>query len=115
MQRPSNKQSRGPNKEERLFLAWCKEQPSIVSGEFGVEVHHCAGSSAKTYVGAERVHIGHMFCIPLTPSEHKMYHTQKRLFEELNGPQNELWLKLIQGYNRPVMINVMKGIALYGK
>lgn len=115
MQRPSNKQSRGANKAEREFMAWCKSQPSIVSGDYGVEVHHCVGSSAKTYVGAERVHIGHMYCIPLTPEEHRFFHSNKREFEELNGPQRELWLTLIKNYGKPIPLNVIKGITEYGR
>lgn len=115
MQRPSNKQSRGANKAELRFLAWCKDQPSIVSGKFGVEVHHCVGSSAKTYVGAERVHIGHWFCIPLTPEEHHMYHNRKKEFEALYGYQSDLWLKLTRQYSEEVPLNVIKGIVNYGK
>jgi len=113
MQRPSNKQSRGSNKAEREFMAWCKSQPSIVSGDYGVEVHHCVGSSAKTYVGAERVHIGHWFCIPLTPDEHKMYHNQKREFISEYGLQQDLWLILINKYEKEVPLNVIKGIVNY--
>lgn len=115
MQRPSNKQSRGINKQERQFMAWCKEQPSIVSGAYGVEVHHCVGSSAKTYVGAERVHIGHWFCIPLTPEEHSMYHNRKKEFEEFYGYQSDLWLKLTRNYSEEIPLNVIKGIVNYGK
>lgn len=115
MQRPSNKQSRGANAEEKKFLAWCKEQPSIVSGGYGVEVHHCVGSSAKTYVGAERVHIGHWFCIPLTPEEHKMFHSRKKEFELAYGKQSDLWLKLIEGCDNLIPLNVIEGIFHYGK
>jgi len=115
MQRLSSKQSRGPNANEKRFIAWCKEQPSIVSGDYGVEVHHCVGSSAKTYVGAERVHIGHWFCIPLTPEEHKLFHSDKMEFAEVYGNQSDLWLELIKNYFAPIPVEAIKGIVSYGK
>ena len=115
MQRQSNKQSRGANSKEIKFLAWCKQQPSIVSGTYGVEVHHCVGSSAKTYVGAERVHIGHWYCIPLTPEEHKMFHSRKREFEDSYGYQSDLWLKLIRNYDDEIPLNIIQGICNYGR
>jgi len=115
MQRPSNKQSRGANADEKKFMAWCKEQPSIVSGSYGVEVHHCVGSSAKTYVGAERVHIGHYFILPLTPEEHKTYHNRKREFASEYGHQQDLWLLLISSYDEPIPENIKKGILNYGR
>lgn len=115
MQRPSNKQSRGANADEKKFLSWCKEQPSIVSGAYGVEVHHCVGSSAKTYVGAERVHIGHWFCIPLTPEEHRMFHSRKKEFELMHGSQSDLWTNLISRYDDAIIENVIIGIMNYGR
>ena len=115
MQRPSNKQSRGANADEKKFMSWCKDQPSIVSGAHGVEVHHCVGSSAKTYVGAERVHIGHWFCIPLTPDEHYQYHNNKKLFELQHGSQADLWIKLIGDCDHVIPLNVIEGIICYGR
>lgn len=111
MQKRSTKQSPGPKKAETAFLAWAKRQPSIVSGAHGVEVHHCAGSSKKVYVGAERVHIGHWFCIPLTPEEHWLFHNRKKEFEALYGEQSELWLALVEQYPVEIPLNVMQGIA----
>lgn len=115
MQKPSTKQSPGAKKAESDFLAWCKEQPSIVSGEYGVEVHHCVGSSAKTHVGIARVSIGHWFCIPLTTQEHWIYHNRKREFQNLYGTQAELWLKLIETYPGSIPDEVIKGVAESGR
>ena len=115
MQRKSSPQSRGVNAEEKRFIEWCKEQPSIVSGAYGVEVHHCAGSSAKTYVGAQRVHIGHWFCIPLTPYEHNMYHNRKSEFIASYGVQSALWEALISNYTGDIPENITEAIINYGR
>lgn len=115
MQRKSTKQSRGAHADEKAFMSWCKEQPSIVSGEFGVEVHHCVGSSRKTYVDNERVHIGHWFVVPLTTDEHKLFHHDKYKFIDQYGEQSELWLRLIENYPGKIPDKVIKGIAEYGR
>ena len=115
MQRPSNKQSRAANSAEKAFLAWCKEQPSIVSGKYGVEVHHCIGSSGKARAGLERVHIGHWFCLPLTTQEHWLFHHRKKEFEFKHGHQTDLWLKLIENYELCIPQEVIEAIIKYGK
>lgn len=113
--RPKRSSTRPPNAEELRFLGWCKNQPSIVTGALGVEVHHCAGSSAKTIVGAERVQIGHWYCIPLTPDEHKMFHSRKRDFIGQYGNQWDLWLNLIADYPHEVPQIIKQGIMEYGR
>ena len=115
MQRKPTPQSRGPNAAEKKFLEWCKGQPSIASGQYGVEVHHCVGSSAKTYVGAERVHIGHWFCIPLTTQEHWLYHNRKSEFIANYGIQSHLWEALISNYDGEIPEKVKDAIISYGK
>jgi hypothetical protein len=115
MQKKPTPQSRSANASEKRFHAWCKEQPSIVSGQHGVEVHHCSGSSSKSYVGAERVHIGHWFCLPLTTQEHWLFHNRKNEFITKYGMQNELWLQLIDGYDSEIPHEVMEAIVHYGK
>ena len=115
MQNKKSRQSPGPNSVEKAFLAWCKQQPSIVSGAIGVEVHHCVGSSRKVYVGAERVHIGHWFCIPLTTKEHWLYHNRKIEFEDRYGSQSNLWISLIDSYPGDVPLQVTEGIKQCGQ
>lgn len=110
MQTKRSPQSRGPNKAELDFMAWCKEQPSIVSGQWGVEVHHCCGSSKKVYVGIERVNIGHYFLLPLTPSEHWLFHNRKNEFTEKFGIQRDLWISLIKLYDKVIPTNVIEGV-----
>lgn len=110
MQTKLSKQSRAPNRAEKDFLAWCKEQPSIVSGAWGVDVHHCAGSTAKQSVGLQRVHIGHWYCIPLTPEEHWLYHNRKTEFEDRYGEQSDLWLKLVENYPVEIPLEVIQGV-----
>jgi hypothetical protein len=110
MQKKSTKQSPSANAQERAFMAWCKEQPSIISGEYGVEVHHCVGSSRRVYVGMNRVRIGHWFLLPLTPSEHWLYHNRKSEFIDQYGEQSQLWERLIQAYPVEIPLNVIQGI-----
>lgn len=111
MQNKRSRQSPGPNRQESAFLDWSKQRPSIVSGAHGVEVHHCVGSSRRVYVGLERVHIGHWFCIPLTPDEHWLYHNRKAEFEDRYGDQVDLWQKHIEDYPIDIPLNVIQGIA----
>ncbi len=80
-----------------------------------MEVHHCVGSSAKSYVGAVRVHIGHWYCIPLTTQEHWMYHNRKREFEKKFGMQSKLWVDLISNYDIEIPQEVIIAIISYGK
>ena len=88
MQRKKTKQSRGINADEKRFLAWLKERRCCLTGEWGVEVHHCVGSSVKH----NKVHIGHAFCIPLSVDKHREYHNGTKVFREKYGPQALLWL-----------------------
>jgi len=115
MQTKRSAQSRGPNKAELDFMAWCKEQPSVVSGQWGVHVHHCAGSTCKVRVGFELVQIGHWFCVPLTPDEHWMFHNRKKEFEKLYGYQRELWLRLVADYHESIPDNIFAGVAKSGR
>jgi hypothetical protein len=115
MQRKPTPKSRGANIEEKKFLSWCKEHPSIISGEYGAVVHHCVGSSCKARAGLERVHIGHWFCIPLTTDEHWLYHNRKNEFLTKYGMQSELWMKLIDGYDSQIPPEVIEAIVHYGK
>lgn len=88
MQRKSSKQSRGINADEKRFLSWLKDQPCCITGEHGVQVHHCVGSAVKH----NKVHIGHAFCIPLSVDKHQEYHDGTKPFREKHGPQSLLWL-----------------------
>jgi hypothetical protein len=94
MRRKDTKQSRGANKAEKAFLSWLKEQPCCITGEYGVHVHHCVGSSVKK----DKVHIGHYFCIPLTPDKHLELHARKKAFREEYGSQGLCWVMLCSQY-----------------
>lgn len=111
----SKNSSKAASTKELRFLSWCKNQNSIVSGNYGVEVHHCAGSTAKTMVGAERVQIGHWYCIPLTPDEHWLYHNRKSVFIQLYGNQWDIWERLVENYPDEIPQNIRIGIAQYGR
>lgn len=115
MQRKSTKQSPCSSAGAAKFMEWCKHQPSIVSGIEGVEVHHCAGSTAKIIVGAERAMIGHWFLLPLTTDEHWLYHNRKRQFISQYGKQVDLWERLILDYPGYIPEIIIKGVILWGK
>jgi len=94
MQRKSSKQSRGANSEEKAFQAWLKEQPCAVTGNYGVHVHHCAGSSYKH----NKTLVGHWFCLPLSPDMHAEYHAGTKAFKQNYGTQAMLWVDLMAKY-----------------
>jgi len=87
MQRKATKQSRGANADEKRFQGWLKEQSCCVTDAWGVQVHHCVGSSAKH----NKVHIGHWFCIPLAPHIHDEYHAGSKAWREIYGTQAYYW------------------------
>ena len=90
MQRKASKTTRGPNAAEKAFQAHLKQQnESWVSGQYGVEVHHCKGSTFKH----NKVLIGHWFCIPLTTDEHAEYHSGTKAFQAKHGSQASIWLE----------------------
>jgi len=88
MQRRATRQSRAPNSIERRFQSWLKERPCVVTGEYGVQVHHCVGSSYKQ----DKVLIGHAFCLPLSIEVHNEYHAGTKAWREKYGLQTYLWL-----------------------
>lgn len=88
MQRKATKQSRAANSDEKAFMSWLKERPCCITGEIGVQVHHCVGSAVKH----NKVHVGHAFCIPLSVEVHREYHNGSKTWREKHGPQSMLWL-----------------------
>ena len=91
MQRKATKNTRGPSAEEKRFQGWLKEQPCAITGEIGVHVHHCVGSSYKH----NKELIGHWFCIPLSPRAHSEYHAGTKAWREKYGPQSLYWVELL--------------------
>lgn len=96
MQRKSNSKTRGPSTAEKEFQGWLKEQPCCVSGEWGVQVHHCKGSTFRH----NKVLVGHWFCLPLSVSKHNEYHAGTKAFQTNYGSQSELWLDQYHEYER---------------
>jgi len=94
VQRKPTKNTRGPNADEKRFQGWLKEQNCCVSNEYGVQVHHCLGSTAKQ----DKVLIGHYFCIPLTPEIHDYYHNSSKAWRNCFGFQYLLWASLAYEY-----------------
>lgn len=94
MQRRRKKGARLANAEEKKFQAYLKEQLCCVTGDYGVDVHHCKGSTYKH----DKVLVGHYFCLPLSPDSHRMYHMEKHHFIADYGKQGELWAVLADRY-----------------
>lgn len=82
------------NSDEKKFQGWLKEQVCCVTGEYGVQVHHCVGSSFKH----NKELIGHLFCIPLSVEAHRDYHSRTKSWREENGPQWAKWSIQMQRY-----------------
>lgn len=114
MRRPNGK-TRQANQSERNFQGWLKEHVCCVSGDNGVEVHHCEGSTFRH----NKVLIGHWFCIPLTTEKHKEYHSGTRAFRERHGMQADLWMNVYQLYKddtgKKAPLEVVQAIADWGR
>ena len=89
MQRKATKTTRGANSAEKEFQGWLKNQECCITGEHGVQVHHCKGSTFKH----NKVLIGHWYCLPLSPDKHAEYHAGTKSFQAKYGSQAELWLE----------------------
>lgn len=115
MERKVTSTTRGPNKEEKKFQAWLKEQRCCVSGIHYVDVHHCKGATFKH----NKTLIGHWFCIPLCRPMHNLYHREKRVFHTNYGRQCDLWLKEVKMYEMQtgatVPENIKEAVMNYGK
>lgn len=94
MIRKPTKNTRGPNAEEKRFMAWVKDQSCIVTGHEGPSiVHHCEGATFKN----NKVLVGHWFILPLCQEvDDIVTHGSRRAFRERFGPQSALWAKLIE-------------------
>ena len=94
MQRKLTKNTRGPNSDEKKFQGWLKERNCCVSGDYGVEVHHCVGSTGKH----NKVLIGHWFCLPLSTEIHREYHAGTKSWREKYATQSFFWSYLVADY-----------------
>ena len=78
----------------------------------GVICDHLWGRSKKTYVGPERVHIGHWAVIPLCVHCDRIKTMgSRRAFESQCGSQKALWALHASGYHGDIPDNVKLGIA----
>lgn len=98
MRRKPTKNTRGPNNAEKKFMAWCKQRPCIISGAWGVVVHHCEGATFKH----NKVLIGHWFVIPLCLEwDDVVTHGSRKRLRELSGhPQSYYWKLAHDDYMR---------------
>ena len=96
MQRKATKQSRAANSDEKAFQGWLKDQYCCITGIYGVDVHHCAGSTFKH----NKVLIGHWFCLPLAPAVHHEYHSGTKAFKLRYGSQAENWAVIADKYEK---------------
>lgn len=108
MQRKATKNTRGPNQAEKDFQGWLKSQYCCVSGEYGVQVHHCKGATFKH----KKVLIGHWFCIPLSEAIHNEYHSGSKPWIEKYGLQRDLWVSMILKYQDETGVSVPDDVAM---
>ena len=106
MQRKSTKNTRGPNAEEKAFQAWLKQRPCCITGRYGVHVHHVKGSCYKH----NKLLIGHRFCLPLHPDEHRKIHANKKEWRRTNGPEWRHWIILADMYWLQTGISIPRDI-----
>lgn len=118
MRRKATRQSRGPNATEKAHIQWIKERGICVACDSPgpVIAHHAEGSTCKTRVGLERVHIGHAFILGLCPyCDALVTHGSRRAIREAYGPQSELWLKQYQESPIEFPGIVVEAIRQWGK
>lgn len=115
MQRKSTKNTRGANTDEKRFQAWLKTQKCCVAGQGVVEVHHCKGATFKH----NKELIGHWFCIPLSQSAHRAYHSGSKTWREVYGNQCDHWHDMHYKYKNETGLSapnsVLNAIMDYGK
>jgi hypothetical protein len=118
MQRKATRQSRAPNADEKAHIAWIKERGICAACGIGggVIAHHCEGATFKVRVGFERVQIGHWFVLGLCqPCDNIVTRQSRAAFRDAFGAQSELWIKQADHYPQEIPLNVIQGIAQWGK
>lgn len=118
MQRPSTKQSRGANAEEKRHMQWIKERGVCVACENdgGVICHHAVGSSYKVRVGLEIVLIGHALVLGLCQCcDNMVTNGSHKAFKLAFDTYTNLFFK--QYAESPVKFDdlIIQGIAESGK
>lgn len=99
MQRKSNKNTRGPNAEEKVFMAYVKQCPCCVCEKPGPSiVDHCYGATAKQ----NKIVIGHLFLIPLCEEcdQIKTQGNTKRLIIKAGKPLKYLFRDVFKSYRK---------------
>ncbi len=116
MQRKPTHQSRGINAAERAHLRWVKERGVCCAcgNTGGVIGHHFAGSSAKVRVGLVLVMIGHWAINGLCQECDDLVKIRPA-FRKKFGAENKLWLKQAEQYPVEIPIEIITGIARWGK
>lgn len=118
MQRPSTKQSRGANADEKRHIAWLKNRGicAACGNDGGVICHHAVGSSYKVTVGLERVLIGHALVIGLCePCDNLVTRGTHKALKDSFGTYAELWAR--QYEDSPVKFDdlIIQGIMESGR
>jgi len=73
----------------KKYREWVKQQPSIVSGQYGVDPHHVIGYG----FGSMGSKAPDWAVIPLTRQEHNELHGDRYKWEERHGTQLELLMR----------------------
>jgi hypothetical protein len=65
--KPPQKERKGPARDSD-YLAFIRQQPSLVSGQYGCEAAHTGSDGGMSQKASD------YSCVPLTPAEHREYH-----------------------------------------
>lgn len=76
--KPPAKERKGPQRDSE-YKAWIRQQPSIVSGQYGCEAAHIGSDGGMSMKASD------YSCVPLTPAEHREYHRGRLTFARRHG------------------------------
>jgi hypothetical protein len=65
--KPPQKERKGPARDS-AYLAFIRQQPSLISGQYGCEAAHTGSDGGMSQKASD------YSCVPLTPAEHREYH-----------------------------------------
>lgn len=69
--------------ESKKYIAWVRDQPSVISGQHGCDPHHII-SVGDGRMGSKA---SDLLTIPLTRTEHNELHHDVRQWESIHGSQ----------------------------
>ena len=113
MQRKSSKKTRAANSNEKAFCSWIKQQPCCTCGQSAPSIaDHVRGSAYKIKYNYVTVLVGHWYLIPLCSAcdSVKTLGSHKVFYAHFGKTQRELWLKVVEDYNKEIPDEVICAI-----